>query len=430
MATIFLNGVLASTELNATVVGGTTPDQIASTGALEAGLVKGAQNTDFLNFDLIGQNISAETVINGNQGDDTIIFDNTFNAVDSTFRNSTVFGGSGDDSIDIDEVKLGLGSYVRGNEGTDDITFNWAEGAWINGNQGNDTISVLSDYSGIAATSVNGGNGDDSIDVGSVGTTEVVGGWVRGDDGTDTISILATANMDSVLVNGNAGDDSIIAVVVTANDFVDNTLRGGDGDDTVNAAAIAGAGNALTILGDDGDDVLLSGQLADSVEGGAGEDFINGNLGDDTLTGGEATDTFDYDQVAFTSADADTITDFVTGADGDVFNVNGAVAGGIVTALTASVVNIAASADNSFIVDSANTGYASFAAAEAAVQAANAATLDYVLIFRNTTTGNIEAWADADSSAAGAGVQLIDSFDTANAGNFLTLFGNDNVGIA
>ena len=104
--------------------------------------------------------------------------------------------------------------------------------------------------------------------------------------------------------------------------------------------------------------------------------------------------------------------------------------GGIIQDITAAVVNIAGAADNSFIVDSANTGYADFAAAEAAVQAANAGTADYVLIFRNTTSGNIEAWADADSSVVGSGVQLVSDFDAADAAAFLTGFVAANTAVA
>jgi len=71
-----------------------------------------------------------------------------------------------------------------------------------------------------------------------------------------------------------------------------------------------------------------------------------------------------------------------------------------------ALVSIAGSAENSFIVDSAGTGLASFALAEAAVEAATPATLDYALMFFNETSNRVELYIDADSSVAGGGVLL------------------------
>jgi len=88
-------------------------------------------------------------------------------------------------------------------------------------------------------------------------------------------------------------------------------------------------------------------------------------------------------------------------------------------------VAIAASADNSFIVDSAGTGYATFALAEAAVEAVNGNTLDYALLFFNTTNSRVELWIDADSGAAGSGILLCyfeDIDNDSDADDFLADF--------
>lgn len=56
-------------------------------------------------------------------------------------------------------------------------------------------------------------------------------------------------------------------------------------------------------------------------------------------------------------------------------------------------------------------------------------TLRYVTLFRNTTSGRVEAWADQSSDIPGGGVLLVSSFETNNAANFLASFANANVAV-
>ena len=171
----------------------------------------------------------------------------------------------------------------------------------------------------------------------------------------------------------------------------------------------------MVVTGSAGADTLILGGGADIITGGAGVDII---------TTGGGSDLIRYVAAGATTADADRITDFTVGVGGDKIGIDvSAFAGAIIANLTNSLVALAAAADNSIIVDTANTGYISFAAAEAAVEAANAGTDDYLLVFHNTTSGFVEVWADASSAAVGNGV-LIASFTSANtvptAGAFLT----------
>ena len=104
-------------------------------------------------------------------------------------------------------------------------------------------------------------------------------GWagseLSGGDGDDTIILGSNPDPDAFrasggFVYGRAGNDTIISV------DGDHTIFGGDGDDT--------------ILGGSGDDVLLGEDGADEIRGGWGRDVIQGGDGDDLLFGGPGTD--------------------------------------------------------------------------------------------------------------------------------------------
>jgi len=77
-----------------------------------------------------------------------------------------------------------------------------------------------------------------------------------------------------------------------------------------------------------GNDNISTGSLNDTVSGGSGADLINtaggddiifGGLGDDQLTGGAGSDTFGW-RIGDTDGGTDIVTDFTTGAGGDVLD--------------------------------------------------------------------------------------------------------------
>jgi Ca2+-binding RTX toxin-like protein len=214
--------------------------------------------------------------------------------------------------------------------------------------------------------------------------------------------------------------------VDASNSDEDCSMTGGAGNDTL----ISGDGED-DLAGGDGEDTLTGGAAADTIDGGADDDTINGGDAVDEITGDTGADTFQFDAANADATDADLIDGFTVGSSGDVIAIEVATAGGGVAAMLAdnALVTIQTSADNSFIVDTAGTGYPSFAAAEAAVEVNNAGTDDYALMFFNTATSRIELYIDANSSTAGAGVLLAAFEDVDNdteADVFLASFVAEN----
>jgi hypothetical protein len=123
------------------------------------------------------------------------------------------------------------------------------------------------------------------------------------------------------------------------------TLTDGDGDTSTGSISLmlepsalnseinGGLGND-TLLGGAGNDTIIGGLGNDILNGGAGDDILNGGPGDDILTGGSGKDTF-----LWNSGDtgADQVTDFMTGASGDVLDISDLLTDGL--AMTADSVD-------------------------------------------------------------------------------------------
>jgi Ca2+-binding RTX toxin-like protein len=180
------------------------------------------------------------------------------------------------------------------------------------------TISVATSYVDLAGTLER---------VTSAATSPVVQGpgTFTGTAGADTLN---GSNFDDTL-NGLAGNDVLHGLA--GNDFLtggagNDLIDGGAGVDTASYAdATSGVKVSLAVTGaqstgGSGSDTLvgienlLGSNYADTLTGDAGANRLNGGAGGDTLTGGAGADTFVFD-VLTTSANKDTIKDFVSGTD-------------------------------------------------------------------------------------------------------------------
>ena len=283
--------------------GGDGDDTVSIAGGNVRQSVLGGSGNDLLSI-----NGSVGDDVNGEDGDDRIVFDGTAD---------NLFGASGNDTITMVGGRLRNAGPLSGGQGNDTITVAGGSGftdlagdtgddflvvqANIPGNvlggSGNDTVLVQSGQVGL---SVLGGAGNDTLSIadGSVADD------VNGEDGNDLIVFNATADK----VFGASGNDTITMVggLLRAG----GPLSGGDGDDTISVAGGSGftdvagdSGNDLlviladvpnNVLGGVGDDtvVVQSGRVALAVLGGSGNDFLSiagGSVGGN-VDGGSGSD--------------------------------------------------------------------------------------------------------------------------------------------
>jgi Ca2+-binding RTX toxin-like protein len=288
-------------------------------------------------------NFSATTltnvVVDGGNGNDTIV---------GNAQSNTIRGGAGNDSLDGaagDDIFLVSGAYegndtYNGGTGNDTIKAQ-VNGAFIRlaGNFGasNSIEEITAD--GKTSVTVAGDDGDNNLNFTNTILTNVV---VDGGNGNDTIVGNAQSNTirggaGNDFLDGAAGDDTfLVSGAYEGND----TYNGGTGNDTikaqVNGAFIRLAGNFdlnnsieiitadgkndITIIGDDGNNnlnfsattltnvVIDGGNGNDTIFGSSQANTIRGGAGNDFITGGAGVDTFVLNKTSI-----DTIADFTYG---------------------------------------------------------------------------------------------------------------------
>ncbi len=203
----------------------------------------------------------------------------------------TVEAGAGNDSI------LAMGTYA----GVSILT--------LDGEEGNDTIngSFVSGHSFIAF----GGSGNDVLRGGTLSDI-LIGGFgndqLYGNQGNDIVS----GNDGSDLLVGGAGDDDLYGQ--QGND----ELRGGIGDDR-----ILGGTEDDEIHGDDGNDRLYGESGNDELFGEDGSDLLWGNEDDDSLFGQSGNDQL-FAGSGNDAAQGGPGNDYLLGDSGDDYLVGGA----------------------------------------------------------------------------------------------------------
>ena len=148
----------------------------------------------------------------------------------------------------------------------------------IIGNSGNNVLTGGGDNDALE-----GGGGNDTLDGGPAPTR------CSAESGNDTY--VVDDALDVVTEAADEGTDAVQAsITYTLGDDVENLTLTGSAD-------INGTGNALanTIIGNSGNNVLTGGGDNDALEGGGGNDTLDGGTGADTMLGGIGNDTYVVD---------------------------------------------------------------------------------------------------------------------------------------
>ena len=217
-------------------------------------------------------------------------------------KGGRIIAGDGADSVNVVARSDATGGAVS-NElevstgaGDDFITVTAASNGLtlplIDGGAGNDTIQIL----GTSADQVFGGDGDDRI------LTNAGNDIIDAGAGNDTVD--GGANTDTASYASAASGVTVSLALATAQDTV------GAGTDTLSAIEnLTGSGFDDVLTGDGANNLLTGGSGNDTLDGGAGNDSLLGGASNDTLIGGLGNDALDG------GADVDTAS-YATAASG------------------------------------------------------------------------------------------------------------------
>lgn len=341
--------------------------------------------------------------LDGGDGEDTMSADAGNDSLDGGAGNDNLTGGTGDDTYYIDtdydtvveEAESGTDLIIAAFTGDVGFTiYDFVENleatctgaADLSGNDANNSISV----SAVSAI-LNGGAGDDTLSSTGLNSDDLlIGGGgsdvLSGGTGDDTYSISSTD--EQVLEDADSGIDTVETYVsLELGDNVENlTLSGSD--------AINATGNTLG-------NILVGNSGNNHLYGAGGDDNLYGGAGDDTLTGGQGNDSYFINQAA----------DLVV--ESEVENQGTDI---VVTTLTSYTLSV--NVENLTYVSFASVAFSGTGNASANImQGAGGNDTLYGLVGNDTLTsyaGNdvLDGGAGADSMTGGAGADTyyVDNF--------------------
>ncbi|WNF16728.1 FG-GAP-like repeat-containing protein [Microcystis aeruginosa] len=351
-----------SSTVSVTIDGGKGDDTIK--GGTGDDVLIGGEGSDRLQGNLGNDNLGGSDgndALDGNQGDDTLNGGNGDDLLNGQEGKDSINGNSGNDTLnggdDNDILSGGEGNdSLNGSPGDDSLNgdigndiLNGGDGNdTLNGGEGDDTLNGGNDsdrlFGGIGQDSLNGGLGNDSIDggegqdtlTGSNGNDTINGGL--GDDNLDggSDNDLLNGEEGNDTLNGAGGIDTLVGGLGNDTYQIDTTTdtiteNANQGTDTVQSSVTYTLGNNL-------ENVTLTGTtningtgntLNNVITGNSGNNILNGSDGNDTLIGGTGNDTLTGgaggDQFTFNNRNEgiDTITDFLS-SQGDKITVSAA----------------------------------------------------------------------------------------------------------
>jgi len=228
------------------------------------------------------------------------------------------YGGSGDDIVTgsnqapeivvgtiYDALRNWTGDVLAGGDGAD----------VLRGLGGNDILK-----GGDGADLLDGGADLDIADFSDVSAGVVIDLTLQTQVGGDTLvsieGLFGSAYSDIL-----RGDDGTNILVDLAGG--DDVIEGRGGDDIITVQRNEEDDDHVTVSGGDGNDLIAVGPwLLSDIDGGAGNDVIQfDGRGQATVTLGAGVDTLIIEDLANTTGTGHVVTDFTTGAGGDVLDI-------------------------------------------------------------------------------------------------------------
>ncbi|MBJ7347600.1 MAG: calcium-binding protein [Thermoleophilaceae bacterium] len=213
--------------------------------------------------DTLRSSASVASVIDGGDGNDTLVGGSVADTLNGGNNNDTLDGGTGADAL-------------NGGAGTDTVTYasrSVAITVTVNGTA-NDGAASEADNVATDIENVVGGSSNDVL-TGSTGNNVLTGG-----PGNDTLNGGGGSGVDTVDYS-SAGGPVTVSLATTAQQ---NTVNAGL--DTISLVA--------NVTGSGFNDTLTGSTAANTLSGGAGDDTLDGNTGADQLIGNAGLDTATY----------------------------------------------------------------------------------------------------------------------------------------
>ncbi|WP_205481852.1 M10 family metallopeptidase C-terminal domain-containing protein, partial [Sphingomonas arenae] len=221
-------------------------------------------------------------VLDGGVGNDTVDYSDLTFGVNANLSTglATFIGTTGNDT-------LSSFDNLTGSQQSDTLTGSFGMNVLV-GNGGNDVLAGLE-----SSDVLNGGLGVDQLDGGADGDIYLIGSTTEhaasefgdtGSSGTDEVRFAATGTAQTLTLF--AADIGIERVVIGTGTGASAVTTGSLGHG-IDARELT---NAVTLVGNNGANILRATYYADTLQGGHGDDLLYGYEGNDTLDGGRGVD--------------------------------------------------------------------------------------------------------------------------------------------
>ena len=252
----------------------------------------GGAGNDTLSIERSGNGAATEVTLTGGIGDDTMTFDGN-----GRYTDTVVFEGQ--DGNDVISATGAFKANVNGGAGNDTVTVDTLGGSFVvKLGSGSDTLILADTDGGFGGSAANivrdfvAGAGGDIIDLSAYLAGGALTNYTPGDNPfLDGHMRLVQAGADTLVqIDRDGGSDGFVTVMTLQKTFASNFTAFNFNGLAPLPAPVEGGAGVDSLTGTEGIDVLNGNGGNDSLVGLAGADVLNGGAGNDVLDGGDGDD--------------------------------------------------------------------------------------------------------------------------------------------